>query len=76
MADPHHGGSVKIEGGELVIRMPADKAPGLRVALAECPCKATKSTATQSIRAGLSMAIGQAISEKPVHRKPVHSGER
>lgn len=75
MANPHHGGSVKLEGDELVIRMPKDSAQGLSVALAECPCKATKSTGTQDIRSGLSKAIGRAISEKPVHRKPVHNGE-
>ena len=75
MGEPVNSGSVKLEGDELVIRMPKERAQGLRVALAECPCKATKSSATQLIRSGLSMAIGRAISSKPVQRKPLYTPE-
>lgn len=53
------GASVKIEGGMLVIRMPVAEAHGFRVALAECPCKAPKATATKNIRQRLSQAIGR-----------------
>ncbi|MDF9301627.1 hypothetical protein P5P81_03385 [Tritonibacter mobilis] len=75
MADPVRGSSVKLEGEDLVIRMPKDRAQSLRVALAECPCRATKSNATQNIRSGLSMAIGRAISPKPVQRNPLYKTE-
>lgn len=53
---PH--GSVRIEDGMLVIRMPLAEAHGLRVALAECPCRAPKSTETMNIRQRISKAIG------------------
>ncbi|MCT4369090.1 hypothetical protein CLG85_001530 [Yangia mangrovi] len=43
-------GSIKIEGDMVVIRVPLAEAHSLRVALEPCPCKATKSAATASIR--------------------------
>ena len=52
------GPSVRIEAGMAVIRIPIDQIHGLRVALAECPCRATKSTATRSIRQRLERALG------------------
>lgn len=45
--------SIRIEGGEAVIRIPIKDVHDLRCALAECPCKATKSTAGVEIRQGL-----------------------
>lgn len=51
--------SVRIEDGIVVIRLPLYDAHGLRVALAECPCKASKSNATKSIRQRLATALGR-----------------
>lgn len=50
--------SVRVEAGMAVIRLPLSDAHGLRVALAECPCRATKSTETQNIRQRLAKALG------------------
>ena len=50
--------SVRIEEGFAVIRVPLSEIHGLRVALADCPCRATKSHATQDIRHRLSRALG------------------
>lgn len=54
-------GSVSVEGGFVVIRIPLDDAHSFCVALDECPCRATKSTATSSIRVRIKLAIGRAI---------------
>lgn len=54
--------SVIPEGDTVVIRLPRDDVHSLRVALAECPCRAPKSTATQSIRVRLNKALGRALS--------------
>lgn len=51
--------SVRIEGGMCVIRMPISEAHGLRVALAECPCRATKSIETKTVRQRLATALGR-----------------
>lgn len=51
--------SVRIEDGFAVIRLPLDDVHGMRVALAECPCKASKSFATMDIRQRLARALGQ-----------------
>lgn len=50
--------SIRIEAGYAVIRIPMDEVHGLRVALAECPCKAPKSYATMNIRQRIVRALG------------------
>lgn len=60
MAD---GPSVKLVGENVVISFPKADAQGLRVALAPCPCRAPKSTATTNIRNRLSKAIGRLLSK-------------
>lgn len=55
----HISGSVRVEGGYAVIRVPLDRLHALRVALEECPCKAAKSTATADIRAQLRAALAR-----------------
>lgn len=52
-------GSVGIEEGMAVIRVPLGRVHGLRVALAECPCRAPKSTATAEVRVALARALGK-----------------
>ena len=44
-------GSIRVEDGMAVIRMPLKDAHALRVALNPCPCKAPKSNRTLDIRA-------------------------
>lgn len=51
--------SVRVEGGMVVIRLPLTEAHGLRVALAECPCRAPKSNETMNIRQRLAKALGR-----------------
>ena len=51
--------SVRVEDGMAVIRLPLDQVHGLRVALAECPCRAPKSTMTMDIRQRLATALGK-----------------
>ena len=55
--------SAKLVGENLVITFPKADAQGLRVALAPCPCRAPKSTATTNIRNRLSKAIGRLLSK-------------
>lgn len=55
---PPDRASVRIEGDMCVIRVPRDEVHGLRVALAECPCKAPKSNGTKNIRQRLATALG------------------
>lgn len=52
-------GSVKREGGYAVIRVPLEDVHSLRVALAPCPCKATKSKGSAGIRWRLAKALGK-----------------
>lgn len=47
------------EDGYAVIRIPLTEVHGLRVALNECPCVATKSSRTKSIRKRLAIALGR-----------------
>ncbi|WP_422049896.1 hypothetical protein [Shimia sp.] len=47
------------EDGYAVIRIPLSEVSGLRVALAECPCRAPKSTKTKTIRQRLVTALGR-----------------
>lgn len=54
-------GSVKRDGSDIVIRIPAGDAHSLCVALEACPCKATKSLATADIRERLKSAITRAL---------------
>lgn len=49
--------SVTTEAGFAVIRIPVAEVHGLRVVLAGCPCRATKSTATEHVRARLDRAL-------------------
>ncbi|RMC33743.1 hypothetical protein [Paracoccus alkanivorans] len=51
--------SVKREDGFAVIRIPMSEVHGLRVALAECPCRATKSTETANIRRRFDKALAR-----------------
>lgn len=51
--------SVRIEAGFAVIRIPLSEVHGLRVALAECPCRAPKSLATRDLRQRLAGALGK-----------------
>lgn len=60
--DPAIAG-VRIEGGYALIRVPLDRVHGLRVALAECPCRVTKSLPTVNIRLALAAALGKALSK-------------
>jgi hypothetical protein len=53
-------GRVTRDGDDVVIRLPVSRAHDLRVALAHCPCGATKATAGQALRDALSLAIGKA----------------
>lgn len=53
------GALIKVEAGISVIRIPLSEVHGLRMALAECPCRATKSTATADIRQRLAKAHGK-----------------
>lgn len=57
--EPHQGGSVRVEDGMAVIRIPLGEVHGLRVALAPCPCRAPKSAETANIRQRLVMALGR-----------------
>lgn len=57
--DDSLGGSVTVERGMAVIRVPLREVHGLRVALAECPCKAPKSTSTATIRQRLDRALAR-----------------
>ena len=54
-------GSVKREGGFTVIRVPLEEVHSLRVALAPCPCKATKSKGSAGIRWRLAKALGKVV---------------
>ena len=56
--------SVRIEDGHAVIRIPLDDVQALRVALAECPCRAVKSEATTATRRALDKALAQAMAKK------------
>ncbi len=49
-----------IEDGYLVIRVPLDRAHSVRVAMADCPCRATKSDATKRVREWISGEIAKA----------------
>lgn len=51
--------SVRIEDGYAIIRIPLPEVHGLRVALAECPCRAPKSIETAGIRQRLAKALGR-----------------
>lgn len=53
------GASVRVEGDMAVIRIPLAEVHGLRVALAECPCRAAKSNETANIRQRLVKALGR-----------------
>ncbi|MCU0912303.1 MAG: hypothetical protein MUE98_13470 [Rhodobacteraceae bacterium] len=53
-------GTVSRDGDQVVIRLHRDRAHDLRVALAACPCTATKSTEGQALREALAQAIGKA----------------
>lgn len=69
-------GSIKREGDEVVIRLPADDAHSLCVALQPCPCKATKSNATANIRTRLAKGLMRAVLSKSVQRHALHNSER
>lgn len=58
-SDDGFGGSVTVERGMAVIRVPLREVHGLRVALAECPCKAPKATSTASIRQAIAIGLGK-----------------
>ena len=57
--DDGFGGSVTVERGMAVIRVPLKEVHGLRVALAECPCRAPKATSTATIRQRLDRALAR-----------------
>ena len=57
--DDSFGGSVTVERGMAVIRVPLKEVHGLRVALAECPCRAPKATSTATIRQRLDRALAR-----------------
>lgn len=57
--------SIRVEGGMCVIRLPVADVHGLRVALAPCPCKATKSNETADIRERLAKGLGRISSQAP-----------
>lgn len=53
------GATVKREGDMAVIRVPMIEIHALRVALADCPCGAAKSNATQERRRALDRALAR-----------------
>lgn len=57
-------GSIKREGQFAVIRLPMSEVHALRVALAECPCRATKSTETAAIRARIAHGLGVLVAHR------------
>lgn len=60
MTEPDHfPATVRIDGGDVLIRLPLSRAHDLRVALAECPCRAAKSLGTMGIRQSLQKALGR-----------------
>lgn len=59
MSVPEVLGSVKVEEGMAVIRIPLSEVHGLRVALQPCPCVGPKSIATADVRQRLAMALGR-----------------
>lgn len=63
ISDARAGPAVRHEDGFAVIRIPMPDVQGLRVALADCPCRASKSTVTQGIRQRLSKALGRLQSQ-------------
>ncbi|MTH66719.1 hypothetical protein [Paracoccus shanxieyensis] len=63
------GASVRIEDGHAVIRIPLPEVHALRVALAECPCRAPKSEATADIRKRLAVALGRINDTSRHHQK-------
>ncbi len=58
-SDEGFGGTVTVERGMAVIRLPLSEVHGLRVVLADCPCRATKSTGTTTIRRALDRALAR-----------------
>jgi hypothetical protein len=52
-------GSVRIEAGDVVIRVPVAELHTLRVVLAGCPCRATKAADTQALRDRLDKALAR-----------------
>ena len=54
-----------IEGEYLVIRVPLDRAHSVRVAMSDCPCRATKSNATKRVREWISGEIAKATAGVP-----------
>lgn len=68
--------SVKLDGGDVVIRLPRDDAHSFMVALAECPCRAVKSNATKEIRVRLCKALARLVSPKSVQRHALHNSGR
>lgn len=58
-SEDHFGASVRIDGSFAVIRIPLREIHGLRVALEPCPCRASKSASSQSIRSRFSAALGK-----------------
>lgn len=61
-------GGVRIDGDDLVIRIPLSEVHEYRTALASCPCGASKSSATQKRRDALSAAIARATAGIPVRK--------
>ena len=57
-AQADHLGSVAVEDGMAVIRLPLSQVHALRVALAPCPCRAPKSRSTNDIRQRLARSLG------------------
>lgn len=53
--------SVRLEGDEVVIRLPLARVHDLRVSLAECPCRAPKALGTMGIRQALEKALGRLV---------------
>lgn len=51
--------SIRTDGDFAVIRIHRSRVHELRVALAPCPCRATKSTATADVRADLEKALSR-----------------
>lgn len=58
------GPSCKLEGEDVVIRLPRAEAHGLCVALAPCPCRAPKSSATTNIRNRLAKGLALLLAPK------------
>ena len=58
--------TARLEGDDVVVRIPIAQAHSLCVALEECPCKMPKSNSTKDIRQRLKTALSSVTARRPV----------